>query len=228
MADPSLYSHSSQTLLHSILFVFSLVFLPRSSYPYSTGSSGAPLQTKSADKPQTPWLNPLTYHPPATLLWWILGSIIICVFRAGWIRNNSHGSTTQQSREKRGQALFIRLVQALAATVMLTPLMTIFLALLGAPLTSDPFKPNLNFSSSTPLLALLLNVLVFFTPCYVLGVPLLSIGELIDSIHWLSALGISSKMFTDNEQSTGKDALRERIRLSILFSSVFTFHLTSY
>lgn len=221
MSSPTLQSHASQTLLHSILFLFTLIFLPRQSYPYKVGSSDAPPQTKSADKPQTVWLNPLTFDTRATLLWWILGSTIICIFRASWIRSSTNSNKeTKTKGDVQRKALFVRLVHALITPVLLTPFTTILLALMGAPLTSDPFRPNVSFTSSTPLLALLLNVLVFFIPCYAIGLPLSIIGELVDSLPALSILGISSKLLGGGAKPTEKDLLREKIQYFILISSV--------
>jgi GPI biosynthesis protein family Pig-F len=222
----SLQSHSHQTLLHSILLFFSLVFLPRSSYPYSAGGPDAPAQTKSADKPQAAWLNPLTYDPHSSLLWWILGSIVICISRAGWARRESDGNRGSEGKD--GRALLIRLLRAFAATILFTPLTTIFLVLLGAPLASDSATFSLSPNLLTPLLALLLNVLVLFIPCYVFGLPITDISATIASIPGLSTSGISSTLRENDNKSAGatEQVLNEWTRLFVQLSFVLRF-LTS-
>jgi phosphatidylinositol glycan class F len=217
-----LQSHSHQTLLHSILILFSLAFLPRSNYPYKVGPPGstdAPVQTKSADKPQAGWLNPITLNPTSTLLWWILGAVIIAVFRAGWVRrqyspprgkdHRSGQSGKAEETKARGKALSIRLIQALATIVILTPVTTILLILLGAPLTADSTKASLTPSPLTPLLALLLNTLVLFIPFYVIGVPLSIIKSAIASIP---GLALVDAFFNSSKLSEGEQVLSEWTR----------------
>lgn len=223
---PPLQSHFSQTLIHSLLLLFTLIFLPRSTYPYKLDGSDAPPQTKSADKPQTPWLNPITYNPAYTLCWWILGSLVIFIFRAGWVRRVAHGPSEpvkEKKVEKKGdekmdpgKVLLERLIQALLASMLLMPFTSIILVLMGAPISIDYTRFFGVPSSLTPLLAMLLNVLTFFTPCYTLGLPIKSIRRLLGYYPVSLSLGIgSTEPLTAVEKSEDEKVTEEWLRIFI-------------
>jgi len=214
-AQPSLQAHTHQTLLHAILLLFTLIYLPRSSY-----TKDEFIQTKSADKPQAEWLNALTYNPVNTLLWWTFGSVVICIFRAGWIRrqdtnsaerglkrHQTKGSSVTGSKDtkEQGRALLSRLLQSLAALILLAPVTTISLVLLGSPVANNQ---STSISILTPLLALLLNTLVLFIPCYALGLPISTICRTMETTHVVSIL---ANLFGSEEKKQDSTSFDEEI-----------------
>ena len=67
---------------HSLLLLFTALYVPRTSLLIAT----LPAQATSQDKPQHAFLHPLTADPILTLAWLCLGVVICQVWWAGWMR----------------------------------------------------------------------------------------------------------------------------------------------
>jgi GPI ethanolamine phosphate transferase 2/3 subunit F len=80
--------------IYSTLLVYSAIFLPQTTFlpglrPLWTTLGieiGAPTQTRSADRPEHPFLTPLTLHPALTLMWLCVGVGIVQAWWGGWVR----------------------------------------------------------------------------------------------------------------------------------------------
>jgi phosphatidylinositol glycan class F len=82
--------------VHSSLVLFTALFLPRTSLPDIIPASlvavlplhgnDGPAFVKSADQPQSRFLEPLTASPVATLAWICAGLVLLQVWWAEWLR----------------------------------------------------------------------------------------------------------------------------------------------
>ena len=74
--------------INSSLMVFVGLFLPRSSMPFlDIESNTSPIQATSRDRPQHPFLEPLTANPVATLLYICLGVTVLQAWWSAWVRH---------------------------------------------------------------------------------------------------------------------------------------------
>ncbi|KAF9458269.1 GPI biosynthesis protein family Pig-F-domain-containing protein, partial [Collybia nuda] len=166
--------YTSVVGVQTTLLAFAALFLPRTTFLFElTKPSRDPAFISSRDKPQHPFLEPITLSPTATLASICLGVFMIQGWWGGWVRNwwvdyALRGSHDEKKLDRhlvekqRGSALRRAWVTTLVASFVLHGILVLF----GAPLTS--------FGVQTYLLALLLSLLMVFTPAYSLGSPTLS------------------------------------------------------
>lgn len=76
-------------LIHAILLSSALVLLPQTPIPHLP----LPPPTRGLDKPQLPFLAPITARPVLTLAWHCLGAILLVPWWAGSLRRWSHDGT---------------------------------------------------------------------------------------------------------------------------------------
>jgi phosphatidylinositol glycan class F len=80
---------------HQCLLFASFVFLPRS------GSSGE--QRTSADRPEHPFLTPITASPIRTMLFYLVGAVVCAMLWGQHLRTWAEGSLRSKIREERVQ-----------------------------------------------------------------------------------------------------------------------------
>lgn len=68
--------------VHTVLHGFAALYLPRTSFLGSI----PPEQTSSRDKPQSPFLVPITADPALTLAWLVVGAIVLQGWWGGWMK----------------------------------------------------------------------------------------------------------------------------------------------
>ncbi|GFZ51415.1 hypothetical protein JCM24511_09177 [Saitozyma sp. JCM 24511] len=146
---------------HSALLVASLLFLPRS-------TKGARLlQRSSADRPEHPFLTPLTADPLRTMAWHVVGLAVCMTWWAQHLRTWWAGSKTRDdsppSRQKRRRALADRLIETAATTLFGTIVLVPVIVAFGAPLDSH--------FGHTVFLALHLSLLLVWPVIHALGIP---------------------------------------------------------
>lgn len=78
-------SYISIVGVHTTLWLFVALYLPRTQY--LSGNNGEWMQTSSRDRPQHPFLQPLTADPTVTLLFLCGGALILQGWWAGWTRD---------------------------------------------------------------------------------------------------------------------------------------------
>jgi phosphatidylinositol glycan class F len=80
--------YTSVVGVHSTLLAFTALFLPRTTFflEFTTPVPDEALMT-SRDRPQHPFLVPLTLSPISTLLCICLGVLVLQAWWGGWIRN---------------------------------------------------------------------------------------------------------------------------------------------
>ncbi|KAF5373427.1 hypothetical protein D9615_009500 [Tricholomella constricta] len=166
--------YTSVVGVHTTLLTFTALFLPRTTFLFElTKPTLDPELRTSRDRPQHPFLEDLTISPVSTLLCLCAGAVLLQGWWGGWMRNwwieyALQGTGDQKKLEKtaadkqRGASLRNAWVSTLAASFVLH----IVLVLFGAPLASHVLQ--------TYLLALLISLLVVFSPAYSLGPPRLS------------------------------------------------------
>ena len=74
--------------VHTLLLFFSALYLPRSSYLLSA----VPEQVSSRDKPQHPFLRPITADPLLTLLWLCVGAVAVQASWSGWLKREEESA----------------------------------------------------------------------------------------------------------------------------------------
>ncbi|KAF5372549.1 hypothetical protein D9758_005152 [Tetrapyrgos nigripes] len=160
--------------IHSSLLLFSSLFLPRTTMLFELIRPEIdPSQLTSRDRPQHPFLEDLTASPVLTVAWMCLGAVVLQAWWGGsvrdwWIGYSLRGAE-EENRIERAELNKDKLMQAFRAwyfTLAASILLHVIITLLGAPLTSHVLQ--------TYFLALLLSVLMFFTPAYTFGLPSVS------------------------------------------------------
>jgi len=150
-------------LVHVILLSAALVLLPQTPVP----NLPLPPPARGLDKPQHPFLAPITARPVLTLAWACLGAALLVPWWAGSLRRWKHdGSLGPRSVELRlaGDPHIRRDIwNACVFTAYATLALHVVIVLFGAPF--------FRYVPHTALLALLLAVYTMFTPAYVLGPP---------------------------------------------------------
>lgn len=132
---------------HQCLLFASFVFLPRSGLKGSTAAS----QRISLDRPEHPFLTPITYSPIRTMLFYLLGAVVCAMLWGQHLRTWAEGSLRSKIREERVQRtikvsnnccsamlsdtdIYIqRLQDAAIATLTAIPTVFALLYILGAP-----------------------------------------------------------------------------------------------
>jgi len=163
--------HVSVVGTQAVLLIFTALYLPRSTSSIM-GEDFLPLPSSSLDRPQSPFLNPLTASPVLTLAWLSAGSALITSYFAGYVRMwlrrpQPQIDTVEAARELAGRHTKGKaLCGAWFAVIIAIPCFFVCLVLLGAPLKSHILQ--------SILLSLLLSELTVFTPIYCLGLPSLA------------------------------------------------------
>ncbi|RSH86998.1 hypothetical protein EHS25_003486 [Saitozyma podzolica] len=146
---------------HSALLIASFLFLPRS-------TKGTRLsQRSSADRPEHPFLTPLTANPLRTMAWHVVGLAVCVTWWGQHLRTWRAGSKTRDdspaSRQKRRRALADRLLETAATTLFGTVILVPVIFAFGAPLDSH--------FGHTVFLALHLSLLLVWPVIHALGIP---------------------------------------------------------
>ncbi|OXM78977.1 phosphatidylinositol glycan, class F [Cryptococcus neoformans Bt63] len=155
----------------AILLIAAFISLPHSTSYFLS----APLaQSSSADRPEHPFLTPITSRPLITMAWDVIGVGMIMFWwggkMKGWWEGKSAakkeevvGESDMEERTSRTTKMFTRFKEAGMATAGMAGVYYLFLSLMGAPLNSH-FPHSL-------LLALHLSILTVWAPVYSLGIP---------------------------------------------------------
>ncbi|KAI0319329.1 GPI biosynthesis protein family Pig-F-domain-containing protein [Amylostereum chailletii] len=154
---PSQYP--AHVLVHTILLLVSLFLLPRTAVLKPAGP------TRNLDKPQHPFLEPLTTRPAFTAAWAVLGSALVVGWWAGsireWIREGKIGVGISERMRDSGQRA--DMWNAGVFTFYASLAFCFMIVLFGAPISTH--LPH------TYLFALSLAILTTLTPAYALGPP---------------------------------------------------------
>ncbi|TXT13027.1 hypothetical protein VHUM_01428 [Vanrija humicola] len=136
----------------TLLLGAGVVALPRSTDFFTSGGAPAPTQRSSKDRPEHPWLTPITANPTHTLAWEVAGLLVTVPW---WSRKMASWWGAAPDTK--------RIQETVATTLGAAALFHLFLVLLGAPL--------LDKWLDTALLALHLALLAATPIVYALGVP---------------------------------------------------------
>ncbi|KAI0293643.1 GPI biosynthesis protein family Pig-F-domain-containing protein [Multifurca ochricompacta] len=154
-------------LIHLILLSAAFVLLPQTPIPNLPISP----PTRGLDKPQHPFLAPITTRPVLTLTWACLGAILLVPWWAGslrqWAHNGTLGSRSVQERLEGDPHKQRDIWNASIFTVYTALALHGVIILFGAPF--------IQYVQHTALLALLLALYTTFPPAYVLGPPRLGL-----------------------------------------------------
>ncbi|EIW70207.1 hypothetical protein TREMEDRAFT_30320 [Tremella mesenterica DSM 1558] len=160
----------------STLLLLSVLFLPRSSHSFFNPTD-LPLQRSSADRPEHPFLTPLTVSPRRTMLW-ILAGMTICMLwwghhlrtwvnrsktkskgTSGEVKSSSNGGHGNGEKSKNTK----RIKEAFSSTVVGSAVIMILLLILGSPMDSHLIE--------TYLLSLHLSCLLVWPIVHSMGIP---------------------------------------------------------
>jgi len=174
------FQYASTLGIHTSLLFFTILFLPRTSLLYYTSPSLFPFAQPltSLDKPQPPFLEPLTASPVLTLSWICLGTAVLVVWWSWWVRRwvyderqrgseKSDFETRTEQIEWQNRRLS-ELGSAALATLLVSFVYHFVVILFGAPLLSSHHL-------HTYLLSLQLSLLTVLPSAYVLGTPPLNV-----------------------------------------------------
>ncbi|KAI9513398.1 GPI biosynthesis protein family Pig-F-domain-containing protein [Russula earlei] len=154
-------------LIHLILLSTSLVLLPQTSIPHLP----LPLPVRGLDKPQHPFLVPITARPVLTLAWACLGAVFLIPWWAASLRRWTHDGTLDsrsvQLRLAGDPHIRKDIWNACVFTAYATLVLHVVIVLFGAPFIL--YWPH------TALLAMLLALYTVFAPSYALGPPQLGL-----------------------------------------------------
>ncbi|WVF67734.1 hypothetical protein IAT40_002493 [Kwoniella sp. CBS 6097] len=171
----------------STLLLLSFIFLPHST-PYVLGSTSSSSQQQqrqnsSADRPEFPFLTPITSRPTITMLWDVLGmGVCMAWWGARMLRWSTQGSTAGagarvgqhgqgklvgedevSERQARAGKMLKRAGEAAAATLVIAVVIFVLLETLGAPLESHLLR--------TALLSIHLSLLTVWPVVHTFGIP---------------------------------------------------------
>jgi len=175
--------YTSVVGVHTNLLAFSALFLPRSVFFVTTPDL---TPASSRDKPQHPFLDPLTINPAWTLACICGGAIILQGWWGGWVRKWSNEFTLKGSDDEKrfGRSILdqrknVHLRNAWLTTLAMSFIFHIVLVLFGAPISSHLLQSY--------LLALLFSLLTVFVPAYTLGPPSLASDSesLVRRLTWI-------------------------------------------
>ncbi|KAG8857064.1 hypothetical protein FRB96_005994 [Tulasnella sp. 330] len=175
-----------------LLLLFTAFFLPRSTTALLGEDFILKAQHSSLDRPQHPFLQPLTASPTLTLTWLCSGVAAIAFWWAGYMRVWAKSLSIQTKEDVtdvraglyRGRSAAIR--GAVTSTMITTPIIYVLLVLFGAPLTSHCVQ--------TFLLSTLLSLLCVYTPAYALGMPSWSATTSSAFMHRLNYVRLFSEV----------------------------------
>ncbi|WVQ79352.1 hypothetical protein IAT38_001449 [Cryptococcus sp. DSM 104549] len=171
--------HEYFPLLIYLSFILLLSFI---TLPHSTAFLfPSPLtQSSSADRPEHPFLTPITARPLVTMLWDVLGMGVCMGWwggrMKGWWEGSGKGKgagavgerglvgeNELEERRVRGEKNMKRLINAGATTLAGVPVFYVVLTVMGAPLDSHYLQ--------TILLSLHLSILTVWPVIHTLGIP---------------------------------------------------------
>ena len=98
-----LADYLSTTSFLAFLLTTNIVFLPRSNTYFQ--QVAPPAQRTSSDRPEHPFLTPLTSNPLETMLWWILGDGIVMSWWGTRLRRWWYPLTRPSKGQDRSEAL---------------------------------------------------------------------------------------------------------------------------
>lgn len=154
-------------LIHVLLLSAALVLLPQTPLP----DLPLPPPARGLDKPQHPFLAPITARPVLTLAWACLGATLLVPWWAGslrrWVHDGTLGSRSIQLRLQGDPHKRRDIWNACVFTGYTALTLHAVIVLFGAPFVQ--YVPH------TALLALLLAVYTVFPPAYTLGPPRLGL-----------------------------------------------------
>ncbi|KAJ3995388.1 GPI biosynthesis protein family Pig-F-domain-containing protein [Lentinula boryana] len=178
--------YTSVVGVNSSLMVFVGLFLPRGTVLFDAAQSGATKQVTSRDRPQHPFLEPITANPVSTIAYICLGVIVLQAWWSAWLRTWYIDYTlkgTRDNKKMQKQTLDGRkLAQFGKAWIFAAGsslLIHAIVVLLGAPLLSHV--------PQTYLLSLIVAVLTVVPPAYTFGIPSLSSDaeSLLTRLKWI-------------------------------------------
>ncbi|KAL9709201.1 Glycosylphosphatidylinositol (GPI) anchor assembly protein [Leucoagaricus gongylophorus] len=172
--------------VHVTLLTFNALFLPRTTFLQELTNIPIDLaQLSSLDRPQHPFLDPLTLSPLTTTLYICFGAAILQSWWAGYIREwwsliLVDGSENEQLEKvlldrQKIKAFTTAWITTFAASLIFHFILILF----GAPFFW--------YSSRTYAFALLLSILSIYTPAFVFGPPGLgsSTASFLKRLHWI-------------------------------------------
>ncbi|KAF9516039.1 hypothetical protein BS47DRAFT_1341364 [Hydnum rufescens UP504] len=156
-----LLQYTSLVGTKALLLIFTALYLPRSSSWFGIRLDS---QKSSLDRPQLPFLVPLTANPTATGLWISLGCALIIMWWAGWTRLwwSLEKKTAISDSSTRVRAKLYAIRNAWVFTLVGSLIYYIVLLAFGAPVS---------YFSTTASFALLLSILTVYAPAYTLPIP---------------------------------------------------------
>ncbi|KAF9262789.1 hypothetical protein L218DRAFT_980405 [Marasmius fiardii PR-910] len=173
--DPAIFPFGRYTGVvgvHTSLLIFTALILPRSSSAFFDFEVDETKLT-SRDRPQHPFLEGLTLNPALTAATICGGAIVLQSWWGGFVRDwwvdySLRGNEGDRKIEKNKVERFKvrQFGKAWLFTFAASIPLHVLLVLLGAPVSTH--------IPQTYCLALLLSILMFFTPAFVLGLPALS------------------------------------------------------
>ncbi|KAG8950969.1 hypothetical protein FRC00_007470 [Tulasnella sp. 408] len=155
----------------SLLLTFTALFLPRSTSSL-LGSDFLPPPSSSLDRPQHPFLEPLTASPVLTL-----GDTPSQAGNQEDVKSSSLAAGKSKA-----------IIDSSKATALSIPIFHLFIVLFGAPLTSHIPK--------TLLLSTLLSLLTVYPSTYALGLPSLTSTSSAAQAERLQFVRLFSELFT--------------------------------
>ncbi|KAH9173918.1 GPI biosynthesis protein family Pig-F-domain-containing protein [Lactarius sanguifluus] len=157
-------------LVHVLLLSAALVLLPQTPLP----DLPLPPPARGLDKPQHPFLVPITARPVLTLAWACLGATLLVPWWAGslrrWVHDGTLGSRNIQLRlrgDPHKRRVRLDIWNAFVFTGYTALVLHAIIIFLGAPFVQ--YVPH------TALLAFLLSIYTVFPPAYTLGPPRLGL-----------------------------------------------------
>ncbi|ETW77561.1 hypothetical protein HETIRDRAFT_240833, partial [Heterobasidion irregulare TC 32-1] len=151
--------------LHTLVLSASLFLLPQTSLLFPL----PPLE-RGLDRPQHPFLGPITSRPLVTLAWIVTGSALLVGWWSGWVREwvregGMGGAGVEARLVRKGEGKGTDIRNASLFTLYASVAIHLVLVLFSAPITTH--------LAHTYLLSLLLSILTTFIPAYCLGPPIL-------------------------------------------------------
>ncbi|KAH9028624.1 GPI biosynthesis protein family Pig-F-domain-containing protein [Lactarius pseudohatsudake] len=154
-------------LVHVLLLSAALVLLPQTPLP----DLPLPPPARGLDKPQHPFLVPITARPVLTLAWACLGATLLVPWWAGslrrWVHDGTLGSRNIQLRLQGDPHKQRDIWNAFVFTGYTALVLHAVIILFGAPFVQ--------YAPHTALLAFLLSIYTVFPPAYALGPPRLGL-----------------------------------------------------
>ncbi|KAF8259205.1 GPI biosynthesis protein family Pig-F-domain-containing protein [Lactarius quietus] len=188
-------------IIHVILLSAALVLLPQTPIP----DLPLPPPARGLDKPQHPFLAPITARPVLTLAWACLGAALFVSLWAGslrrWIHDGTLGSRNIQLRIQGDPHKRRDIWNACVFTAYTAFALHGVIILFGAPFV--------HYVPHTAFLALLIAIYTVFPPAYALGPPRLGLpllsasagSAIVQNDLWI-------RIFVERKQVTRKPAER--------------------